>query len=266
MSQLSITNTFAELFNEIQLQNLQQDAPTPLYFRLYNLLKFAILDGTIDNGAKMPTEQQLAEIFSVGRITAKRAMDELAAEHLIERRRGKGSHVTYEYSPHPMKAPLIGMLQEIESMARHSDVKVLECKDRKPPSYVRDILEMDNDDKALHLMRVRSRDGQPFGYFDSWTTGLTKPLKKLDFKKSPRFEIFSKQNLVISHVTQTIGAAAADEEMARLLETETGTPLTSMIRHSFAMLGGRERLVDYLHLCYHPERFQYRWDLRLDNE
>lgn len=258
-------SVISEIFSETQLQILQHDAPTPLYFRLHNLLKDSILNGTIDNGQQMPTEQQLAEAFSVSRITAKRAMDELAAEGLVDRRRGKGTHVTYEYTPQPLRAPLIGMLQEIESMARHSDVKVLECSKRKPPSAMREMLGMADGDKALHLTRVRSRDGQPFGYYDSWTTGLTKPTKKRDFERFTRLEIFRKQHLIISHVTQTISAVAADEELARQLETEIGAPLISMARHSFETHEGQERLVDYLLLYYHPDRFQYRMDLKLDD-
>lgn len=257
-------SSIPEMFSKAQVQTLQEDAPTPLYFRLYSLLKNAILDGSIDNGAQMPTEQQLAEAFSVSRITAKRAMDELASEDLVERRRGKGTHVTYEYTPQPVKAPLVGMLQEIESMARHSDVKVLECKKRKPPTHLRDLLGMGDEDKALHLMRVRSREGQPFGYYDSWTTGLDKTVKRRDFEKSTRLEIFRRHNVNITHVTQTISAVAANEELARQLETNVGAPLISMIRHSFEMRDGQEHLVDYLHLYYHPDRFQYRMDLELD--
>ena len=75
----------------------------PLYFQLYSLLKQAILNGTVACGTQMPTEQQLAEAFGVSRITAKRAMDELAAETLVERRRGKGTHVIYEYAPKPYR-------------------------------------------------------------------------------------------------------------------------------------------------------------------
>ena len=254
----------AEIFSEAQLQALNQEAPTPLYFRLYSLLKDAILNGTIDNGAQMPTEQQLAETFGVSRITAKRAMDELAAEGLVERRRGKGTHVTYEYSPQPLKAPLVGMLQEIESMARHSDVEVLECKRMKPPAAVRDALGLSEQDTALHLLRVRSRDGQPFGYYASWTAGLENPVSKRDFARNPRLEIFRKHGLVISHVTQTLSAVAASAEQAVRLNTEPGAPLLSLLRQSFVTRDGREEMVDYLLVYYHPDRFQYRMDLDLD--
>ena len=212
-------NSIAEIFSESQLQALQQDLPTPLYFRLYSMLKNAILDGTIGNGAQMPTEQQLAETCGVARITAKRAMDELAAEDLVQRRRGKGTHVTYEYTPKPVKAPLVGMLQEIESMARHSEVKVIECKKQTTPGEIREALAMEESDKALHLVRVRSREGQAFAFYDSWTTGLNKPLGKRDFLKSTRLEIFRKQGLKITHVTQTISAIAATDELAQHLQT-----------------------------------------------
>jgi GntR family transcriptional regulator len=258
-------NSIADIFSENQLQTLAQDIPTPLYFRLYSLLKNAILDGTIGNGKQMPTEQQLAETFKVSRITAKRAMDELAAEDMVQRRRGKGTHVTYQYSPQPVKAPLVGMLQEIESMARHSEVKVLDCKKLTPPAIVKDALGLEDKDKALHMLRIRSRDGQPFGYYASWTTGLSKPVGKRDLLKSPRLEIFRKQGLKITHVTQTISAVAATAVLAEHLETEVGAPLISLIRHSFETRKGQEHMVDYLHVFYHPDRFQYQMDLKMDD-
>ena len=65
-------------------------ARVPLYHQLYSILKEAILNGTIPYDAQMPTEQQLAATFEVSRITAKRAMDELAGEGLFARFRGKG--------------------------------------------------------------------------------------------------------------------------------------------------------------------------------
>jgi GntR family transcriptional regulator len=258
-------NSIAEIFSESQLQALQKDLPTPLYFRLYSLLKNAILDGTIGNGAQMPTEQQLAETFGVSRITAKRAMDELAAEDLVQRRRGKGTHVTYEYTPKPVQAPLVGMLQEIESMARHSDVKVIECKKQTPPGEIREALALKEKDKALHLVRVRSREGQPFGYYTSWTSGLDKPLGKRDFLKSTRLAIFRKQGLKITHVTQTISAAAATEELALHLQTAPGAPLLSLVRRSYETRKKADHLVDYMQVYYHPDRFQYQMDLTLDH-
>ena len=259
--------TMAAPFNPDRHGELRKDAPTPLYFQLYSLLKQAILNGAVAHGTQMPTEQQLAESFDVSRITAKRAMDELAAEELVERRRGKGTHVIYEYHPKPVQAPLVGMLQEIESMARHSDAAVLSCRRQRPPRDIVALLNLGDSEKALFLERVRSRDGEPFGHYASWTAGLNAPLSRRDFRAEPRLEIFRRQGLVISHVTQTINATAATEELARHLDTQPGAPLLTLIRHSFTTSKtGEERMVDYLHGHYHPERFQYQMDLRLDGK
>jgi GntR family transcriptional regulator len=254
-----------DIFSQQQMDSLHGDDPRPLYFQLYTLLKNAVLNGTVEFGAQLPTEQQLAEYFKVSRITAKRAMDELAAERLIERRRGKGSHVIHQYQPQPVKAPLVGMLQEIESMARHSTVRVIECSEQQPPAMVRELMALSGNTTALHTIRVRSKDGEPFGYYDSWTQGLARPVTQREFQQKPRLEIFRNQGLVITHVSQTISAIAADELLARELDTAIGSPLISLVRLSY-IEQPTEQLIDYLQLYYHPDRFQYRMDLRLEGE
>ncbi len=258
--------SLAEFFPDAQLHIREGEAPTPLYFRLYSLLRGAILDGTIIHRAQMPTEQQLSEYFNVSRITAKRAMDELATEGLVERQRGRGSHVTYKYRPKPVKAPLVGMLEEIESMARHSEVTVIECKRLLPPANIRSALGLPEGDKALLLQRIRSRNGQPFAYYTSWTAGLMKTVSRRQFARSTRLEVFRKQGLEITHVTQKITAVAATAELATHLNTAVDAPILNLIRQSFITNNKNEKLVDVLEVFYHPDRFQYQMDLRLDNQ
>ena len=97
----------------------------PLYHQLYSLLKTSILDGTLNYEDRMPTEQELESTFDVSRITAKRAMDELASDNLIKRQRGRGSHVKFKYKPKPVSAPLVEMLENLVEMGIHSVVKVI---------------------------------------------------------------------------------------------------------------------------------------------
>ena len=126
----------ATLFNRPGLPKLDQKMATPLYHQLYTILKSMIVDGSLIFGEAIPTEAELAKNFGVSRITAKRAMDELAAEDLVERRRGRGTHVKYQYEPGTVRAPLTGMLQEIETMALNSNAIILECKMLVPPALI----------------------------------------------------------------------------------------------------------------------------------
>ena len=246
------------LFSKPLRDGLSSEAPTPLYFQLFSLLKGMILDGTLPYGERIPTEEQLAKTFNVSRITAKRAMDELAKEGLVERRRGKGSHVIYKYTPQPVQAPLVGMLQEIESMARNSHATVLECNLMTPPRRIREELELADDEKALHLIRVREREGRLFGYYVSWTAGVEMPDDPALFETEPRLSYFRKKGLEITHVTQTLSAAAATGEVVQALGVAEGSPLLTLTRRSFNQVGEEEHQRDHLTALYNPEHFQYK--------
>ncbi|TXS91996.1 GntR family transcriptional regulator [Parahaliea maris] len=251
-----------KLISPRQRKALDPDSHAPLYYQLYTLLRNLILNGTLPTGTLMPTEQQLSEAFGVSRITAKRAMDELAGEKLVERRRGKGSHVIFKYTPGPVKAPLVGMLQEIESMARQTEVRILEVSELQPPAEIRKELELADDATAVRMVRVRSRDGIPFGYYESWTAGLKKKPTVKKLESTPRLEIFREQGLIITHVKQTLSAISAPDDIAEAFGIKPGTPLLSMVRRSY---DSDEKLRDYLHVRYDPEHFQYQMDLTIDD-
>lgn len=259
-----MTAELESIFGKQLLGKLNSEYPTPLYFQLFSLLKGMILDGTFAHGDCIPTEKDLATAFNVSRITAKRSMDELAKEGLIERRRGIGSHVTYKYVPKPVQAPLVGMLQEIESMARNSNATILECAMLKPPRSIRDELEIADDGKALHLRRVRERNGLKFGYYTSWTTNVDMPPNPEMFETEPRLSYFRANGLEITHVTQTLSATATTEEESIALGVELGSPLLTLTRRSFNKTDEKEHLIDYLHVAYNPEHFQYKMDLKID--
>ena len=247
--------TFDTLFSQRIRQGLDKKSPTPLYHQLYSLLQEFILNGTLPVGERMPTEEQLSNMFLVSRITAKRAMDELSAENLVERRRGKGTHVIYKYVPRPVSAPLTGMLQELESMARNSHAHVIECSMMRPPQNIRDELELEADGTALHLMRVREREGLKIGYYISWTVGVEEPKNHKLFETTPRLTYFRDNGLEITHVTQIISACLASSESAIALDVSEGSPLLSLTRRSYNKVGGQEHLIDYLQILYNPENF-----------
>lgn len=259
-----MTSALDTLFSQRLRDGLNSEAPTPLYFQLFSLLKGLILDGTLPYGERIPTEEQLASAFNISRITAKRSMDELAKENLVERRRGKGSHVIYKYTAKPVKAPLTGMLQEIESMARNSHATVIECNLMTPPRAIRDELALDEANTALHLIRVREREGLKFGYYVSWTAGVDMPESPSLFETEPRLSYFREKGLEITHVTQTLSAEAANAETAAALDVAQGSPLLTLTRRSYNTVGNEEHLRDHLRAFYNPDYFQYKMDLKLD--
>jgi len=65
----------------------------PLSAQLAQVLRAAILEAGLDRGARVPGENELVRGYNVSRATASRALQALATEGLITRRRGIGSVV-----------------------------------------------------------------------------------------------------------------------------------------------------------------------------
>lgn len=256
--------SISSIVSEKQRRALSDNTPTPLYHQLYSLLKSCILDGTLTVGMQLPTEQQLAREFGVSRITSKRALDELAMDDLVERRRGKGTFVTHRQQRQPLHSPMVGLLQEIETIGRESTATVLDSGLLQPPREVREALGLAEGDTALYLERVRHRNNQRFGYYRSWTVGMRLPSNMGIFERTPRMTYFRNQGLQVRYMKQIIGAQAASQEAAEALGVQPGTPLLSLKRLTYRDRNTDRHPVDFLRVLYHPDRFEYHIDLALD--
>ena len=63
----------------------------PKYLRIRSWLQENISNGNINPGEKLPTEEQLARLFQVNRMTVRKAIDELVSEQMVTRKPGVGT-------------------------------------------------------------------------------------------------------------------------------------------------------------------------------
>ncbi|AEF25663.1 GntR family transcriptional regulator [Streptococcus parauberis] len=92
-----------------------------LYKKIYHYLKDKMSDGSLQAGDQLPTEKELSELFSVSRITSKRAFVELENEGLISRQRGKGSFVKEIKVANGSEKKLIAFLLPFEASNELTD-------------------------------------------------------------------------------------------------------------------------------------------------
>lgn len=246
-------------------QGLTWDGPTPLYYQLYSLIKEQIIDGTISYGSQLPTEQDIGETFGLSRITVKRAMDELSAEKLVERRRGRGTTVTYKYKPKPVKAPLVGMLENLETMSRHTVTRVLDIAEAIPPAEIREELGLKDGQTACRLVRVRLTEDEltPFAYYFSWTLTPINTFSEEALMKNSRVELLRQKGILLSRIDQLISAEPASPEIARELNLKENTALLVLTRRSYDK---DNKLIDMLNCRYNPAIFQYQMSMELNEE
>ncbi len=252
------------VFSDEQRESLSRAEPTPLYHQLYEQLKDAILDGRLARGMKLPSEHQLSDDFGVSRITSRRALAELAKDGLVTRQPGRGTHVIHRMARRPIHSPMIGTLQEIESIGRTSTAKVVKCAMRQPPREVRTALELPDNGKALYLERIRVSDDLPFGYYRSWTLGVKAPENLEVLVKTPRLSYFREQGFRPNFIRQQLNAVSASKRVAEVLSLDVGSPILSLTRVAFTGSLKTRKPVDYLRVLYHPGLFEYRIELDLE--
>ncbi len=75
---------------------LNPQSPKPLYRQLAEVLLDRTRTGTYQPGSRIPSEHELAAVYSIGRPTVRQAIDLLARKGVLVRRRGSGTFVSTE--------------------------------------------------------------------------------------------------------------------------------------------------------------------------
>ena len=209
--------------------SLDRAPGTSLHRQLFVVLRDEITRGVYASGA-LPKEEALCERFGVSRITVRRALADLAALGLVERRHGLGTFVRADL-PQLRARPTLGMIDGLRKAALETDVEVLEVTHAVAPPEVATLLQLAPEEKAVHALRLRSTDGVPVMLTDAWVPArLGKRVSAAALRKHALYEILLAQGVKFGRVVQEITAEVADPVRARLLQVETGAPLLKMVR------------------------------------
>ncbi|HEL2575937.1 TPA: GntR family transcriptional regulator [Streptococcus suis] len=134
----------------------------PKYQLVQNDLRQQIISGKFENGDKFYTEAELTKLFNVSSITVIRAVNELVKDGYLVRQQGKGTFVSRS-----RKGKLVEF-SDIEIFPIGNDtVTVLGCE-KGNEAHILEKLQLDSNDFYYKISRVRSTDGQPYIYHQSY--------------------------------------------------------------------------------------------------
>ncbi len=227
--------------------------------QVYLLLRDRIFSGALALDTKLPTENELAELHSVSRVTVRRALGELARERLIERRRSSGTRVIYRPSLAPVTADISGVLANLADMGRRTAVRLLSCDYVPAKGPMAQALGVAPDQLLQRSVRVRSVDGAPFSYLTTHVPeSISVTFTKQELGSRPLLELLERAGVIVESARQRISAGLASPGVAGALDMRTGSPVLEMVRVSFDQLG---RGVEHLHALYRPDRYAFEIDL-----
>lgn len=227
--------------------------------QVYLVLRDRILSGAIAFGTKLPTENELADVHGVSRVTVRRALGELARERLIERRRSAGTRVVYRPVVAPMTADISGTLASLADMGRRTTVKLLSFDYAPAEGAAAQALGVTSDQMLQRSVRVRSVDGEPFSYLTTFVPeSVSLTFSRQELASRPLLDLLERAGVKIEHVRQRISAGLATPDVAGALHVRTGTPLIELTRVVYDQSG---RGVEHLHALYRPDRYAFEIDL-----
>jgi len=209
-------------------KGLQRGDAIPLYHQIFLGLRDEILSGRRAFGSAVPTENDLAMQFAVSRITARRALDELAQHQLVERRRRIGTRVIFRAPVAPIEANVDQAVESLIAFGRDTRVKVITLDTLPASAEVADRLAVAEGTPTVRALRVRFLDDEPLGAIESHVpAAVGSALTCERLTATPLLELLRSAGHVIGGGRQTIQAVSADPALAALLGTE---PRAAVIR------------------------------------
>ena len=231
-------------------------AAIPLYQQVIDIIKNEINSGAYKAGARIPNEFELAESYKVGRVTVRRAIEELVQQGYLTKRQGKGTFVNA-----PKLKRKIRQKGDVQSFTEGCA-----ANDMVPGARLvsRTVVAATHEDAAFFgvepgcelivVERVRTADGIPVMLENNAFVLADHPyLQTLAAEDLTDNSIFA---LVADHSGRaplksdpcTVEIALADAQVAPLLEVPVGEPLFYMEAYftdadERPLLLGRQKIV-----------------------
>lgn len=175
-------------------------------------------------GALIPNEESLAREFGCARTTVNRALRELAAAGLLERRRRAGTRVAMNPSRRATFDIPINRV-EIESRGARYDYRLISSREEAIASAMAGRLGLAEGATMLHAKALHLADGRPDVFEDRWVNIAAVPaIRRVDLARENANE-WLLNNAAFTRGDVTFSAVAACNESAQFLDAAPGAPL-----------------------------------------
>ena len=216
--------------------------PAPAFSPLYQQIKQLILQGLQRGewrpGEVIPSEFELAARYKVSQGTVRKAVDELAAEHLLVRRQGRGTFVA-THAEQQVQYRFLRLHPDNGTVDSEGPAErdVVDCRRQRASAEVARALGLRAGDPVLQARRLLCFSGAPTILEDLWLPGgpfkgLT--AERLSLYHGPMYALFEAEfGVRMVRADEKIRAVLPDEAQAALLEVSRATPLLSVERVAY---------------------------------
>lgn len=189
-------------------------------------LSKAIISGEFPPGSKLPNEEQLRERFDVSRITLREAVQGLIQDGYVVRRQGSGTYVTRRPALRNSLDTNFSYTEYLSRTGSHAGRKVLSARTTPADDEAAEALAVTPETSVVELRRVRTAGRRPAIYsIDYLPADLIDPGRDRKALGGSMYRLLTELGRPVDHGEATIAPAAADAQLAQLLQVPEGSLL-----------------------------------------
>lgn len=224
---------------------------TPLYRKVKDHILDRIEDGRLPVNARAPSESELVEMLGVSRMTANRALNELAKEGLLVRVAGSGTFVADRRARGEL-VELRDIADELAESGHVHSVDVLAHEIVRASRATARQFEMRGGAKLIHALLLHRRDGEPVLLEDRLVNAALAPgYADIDLTETTSYAYLTRA-AILEKVEHVIRATGASTEAARILKIKTGSPCLVVQRRTWS----RGEVASLATLTYAGDRYE----------
>lgn len=237
---------------------VEATSPVPLYHQIMLALERQIEDNVLKEGERLPSERELAERLGVSRMTIRQAVRALVLSGYCYRARGKGVFVRRRRVVINTER-FEGFTASMRRSGRNARTVGLGSSMADPPDWVREGLELDDDDQAVRLMRLRLLDDVPAIVETEWFPARRyRGLLDEDTSQSLYGILESRYGTRIAYTSDLLMGHIPTDEEREMLRIPPGQPV--IVRDRIGSLADGTP-IEAVHSVYNGDQFEFRMNL-----
>lgn len=214
----------------------------PIYLQLRELVRNKIDEGEYLPGTAIPSENKLAEIYGINRLTVRNAVDALVHEGVLHRVQGKGVFVVGNRYVEELEEHG-GFVSSMSGRGHHVVVKELEKVLRPAGNKFANLFNLEVDDKIFYLKHFKTVDGEPISVEEIYIPQEILP--ELEMVNSSVFsmkDIFAFYGIELYSMRQSLEVVNGLPKTRKLLNIPDGVAVSMLSVEYFDKTG---RLIEY---------------------
>ena len=201
----------------------------PLYQQLVAMIEKQIDNGDLKPGQKIPSENELCDMYNISRITVRQALSDLSTRGKVIRVKGRGTFIPKFSARKPFDG-LSGFTNEIKyTQQTQVTSKVLSFEATLPTAETAQMLGLTEDQAVIRLERARYLENTGISGVDLRFLPFNRfhELLEEDLENNSLYNILrSKYNTYPSRAIHEVSGMACPAEYADILEIRTGEPIS----------------------------------------